>query len=55
MNADANPGGFLVEVPREGKNNKQIHILAGPGRNQDIHESHLHKNLDVFCVCLKKP
>jgi hypothetical protein len=54
INANADPGCYLVEVPREGPHSKQIHILAGPGKhNHDIHESHLHKNWDVFCVCLK--
>jgi hypothetical protein len=53
--ANANPGCFLVEVPRHGKDHTQIHILAGPGTgNIDIHESHLHTNWDVFCICLKK-
>jgi len=52
--ANANPGCFLVEVPRTGKHDKQIHLLAGPGLpNQDIHESHLHKDWDVFCICLR--
>lgn len=48
LDAHADPGCFLVEVPREGKYNKQLHILAGPGRNQDIHESHLHSDWDVI-------
>lgn len=48
----ANPNCYLVEVPREGPDNKKITILGKP--NEEVHESHLHNDYDVFCVCLTK-